>query len=122
MATWAIAGRQAAVNALAALCNGGTIKFYSAADALLASCTFGATAFGGANASAVTVAAAVTDSGAASAGTISYGKLWKSDGTTQVGQLTCTVTGGGGDFEFNALALAAGDIVRVTGLSLTQAA
>ena len=121
MATLTDTSRNAAVNAVAALCNSGTVKFHTAAHSVVATCTFGATAFG-ASASGTATANAITDDTNATGGTIDHAHLYKSDGTTDLMSVTCTATGGGGDIELSSLSIGAGDTVSITSLTLTQPA
>jgi hypothetical protein len=91
----------AAVNAMAALLNSGTIKIYSGSQpsedgsltgTLLATLTFGATAFGSSSSGTAT-ANAITSGTAAATGTAGYFALVKSDGTTVVMTGTCGTSG-----------------------------
>lgn len=91
----------ASVNAEAALLNSGTIKIYSGAQpalnaaltgTLLATLTFGATAFGASSGGTAT-ANAITSGTAAATGTAGYFALVKSDGTTVVCTGTCGTSG-----------------------------
>jgi len=96
MATWSssnnasvLTQRQALLDARLALANGGSLKLYSAANAVLASCALSATAFGAANGSCIATANAVSNDASPTTGTaVSYAKIFKSDGTTEVMTLT----------------------------------
>jgi hypothetical protein len=116
------ATRNAIVDAVAALCNSGTIQFDTSGDVEVATCTFGATAFGAA-ASGVGTANAITDDTNATGGVIgaSHVKL-KTSGAVLIMTCTATTTGGGGEFEGSSLTIAAGETVSVTSLTFTQPA
>lgn len=120
MATLATIARNAAVDAVAALCNSGDIRFETSANNEVATCTFGATAFGAASSGTAT-ANSIADDASATGGTIDHAKLRKSD-ASEVMTVTCTATGGGGDIELTSLVIGAGDTVSVTSLTLTQPA
>lgn len=93
----------AQANALAALCNGGFIKIYdgtqpASADSALSgntlgvTLTFGATAFGAANSGVITANAITT--GVAVAGiTPTFARIFKSDGTTVVMDVSAGASG-----------------------------
>ena len=93
----------AQANALAALCNGGFIKIYdgtqpASADSDLSgntlgvTLTFGATAFGAANSGVITANAITT--GVAVAGiTPTFARIFKSDGTTVVMDVSAGASG-----------------------------
>jgi hypothetical protein len=91
----------APVNAAAALLNTGTMKIYTGsqparnsapAGTLLATLTFGATAFGSSSGGSAT-ANAITAGTAVATGTAGCFALYKSDGTTLVGTGTCGTSG-----------------------------
>lgn len=119
--TLATAGRNAAIAAIGALHNSGTIVFQTAANQEVATCTFASTAFGAPSTGVITAAAITADSDA-TGGTIAKAVHYKSDGTTAILTATCTATGGGGDYEFSSLAIGAGDTVRVDALTMEQPA
>ena len=84
----------AQADALAALCNSGTIKIYDgtqpanantaiSTQVLLATLTFGATAFGASSAGVIT-ANAITSGTAVASSTATWCRIFKSDGTTVV--------------------------------------
>jgi hypothetical protein len=123
MATYTASTRQAITNAFCALFNGGTLKIHTSAHALLGSPAFGATAFGGADpVNAVAQANAITDESNAAAGTMDHFHVYKSDGVTEIGSGTITLTAGGGDLTFDSLAVSAGDILRVKAFAASTAA
>lgn len=121
----------AAVDAVAALCNGGHLRIYAGtvpADAddppgtLLAELNmsnpaFQAAAMAGAEAVAQAHAIAA-DSSADASGTATYFRLYKSDGTTVVAQGTVSATGGGGELQLGTTSITAGLQVAVTSLSI----
>jgi hypothetical protein len=113
--------RNAAVAAVGTLCNGGDIQFQTAAGNEVATCTFGATAFGAPSTGTITAAAMGADTSAAG-GTIGKAVLRKADDSV-VATLTVTVVGGGGDLEVTSLVVAAGEKVEMSPLpTLTQPA
>lgn len=105
MATWASANnsavlteRQALLDARLDEADSGFLKLYNASNAVIASCALSATAFGAADGSCIATANAVTADLAPDVGeTISYAKIVKSDGTTEVITLTVGLTGSGED-------------------------
>jgi hypothetical protein len=121
MPTLSVTARNAAVTAIAGLLNSGKLNFQTSAHNLVASPTFGATAFGTA-ANGAAAANTIADDTNAAGGTIDHCHLMKSDNTTEVMQCSCTVNGGGGDIELTSLVLGAGDTLSITSLSLSQPA
>jgi hypothetical protein len=121
----------AGVNAAVANCNTGFLNIYTGAQpaldgaitgTLLASLTFGATAFGTATASAGTVTAAANAIGSASAaatGTAGYFALMKSNGTTVV--VTGSVGTSGADLNLSSLSITSGQTVACGSFSVTEA-
>jgi hypothetical protein len=128
------AARDAAINAVAATANNGSVRIYSGtapadADAalggatLLAQLTLGATAFGAAVNGVATANAIAADTSADATGTPTFFRLFQSNGTTVVFQGTAGATGQ----ELNLSGLSAGQIVAggsvsVSSLTITQAA
>lgn len=124
--------RQAAVNAVAALANGGTLRIYSndaadpdsaASGTLLAELGFNATAFqnatdDGTNASSV-ANALTQDSSANNSGTAAHWRAFNSSGT-MVAKGTVSGTGGGGELQLNNVAIVAGGIVSVAAFTWRQ--
>lgn len=110
--------RNAACNGVVDLLNSGTIVFHTSGESEVATCTFGATAFGDA-AVGVATANAIADDTTATGGTIAHAHLRKSD-TTELAQ--CTTAVGSGDFNMTSLVIGAGDTVSVTSLTVTQPA
>lgn len=112
--------RNAAVNAVAALLNSGTMEFQTAGSNEVATATFGATAFG-ASSSGTAAANAITSDTDATGGTIAKCVL-KTSGGVAVLTATCSLVAGGGDLELTSLVIGAGDTVAVSSLTLTQPA
>lgn len=120
----------AAVNAAVANCNSGFMNIYtgeqpaldgSITGTLLASLTFGATAFATATASAGTVTAAANAIGSASAvatGTAGYFALMKVGGSTVV--VTGSVGTSGADLNLSSLSITSGQTVACGSFSVTQ--
>jgi hypothetical protein len=116
----------AAVNAVAALLNSGTLKIYQgtqpALDAaitgatLLATLTFGATAFGASSGGTAT-ANAITSGTAAATGTAQFFALVKSDGTTVVATGTCGTTGA--DLNLSTTSIVSGATVSCSSFTIT---
>lgn len=128
---------KAAVDAVAAKCNSGTLKIYSGAQptdantavgaqVLLATLTFGVTAFAasaasGAAGSRVVTAAANTitgDTTADATGTAAWFRVLKSDAVTVVFDGSVGVSGC--DLNVATVAFVAGADIEVTSLSITQ--
>lgn len=115
----------AAVNAVAPLLNGGSIKFYAgaqpaedAADSatLLGTVTFSATAFASSSGGTAT-ANSITGGTAVATGITGHHDLCKSDGTV-VGTGTVGVTGSGADLELNTTAIVSGAPISIDGYTL----
>jgi hypothetical protein len=128
---------QAGCDAVAALCNSGTIKIYDgtqAADAntavgaqtLLATLTFGATAFGSSAATGSTPTRKATatantitgDTSADATGTATWFRILKSNGTTVV--MDGSVGTSGCDLNLATTSLVAGVDVEITSFTLSQ--
>ncbi|MEL6420554.1 MAG: hypothetical protein AAFQ55_18290 [Pseudomonadota bacterium] len=132
--TGANAARNTAIDAVAALVNGGSLRIYSGtapadADAslggatLLAELPLGNPAFGSALAGVATANTITADSSADATGTPSFFRLLASNGTTVVYQGTAGASGQ----ELNLSDLSSGQIVSggsvsVSSLTITQAA
>jgi hypothetical protein len=120
----------AAVNAFTALLNNGFLKIYTGAQpalngavtgTLLATLTFGATAFGAATAGGGTVTAtanAITSGTAGNTGTAGYFALVKSDTTTVVG--TGTVGTSGCNLNGPSTSITGGASVSCSSFQITQ--
>jgi len=118
MPTLATIARNAAVDAVAALLNSGDIRFETSGNAQVALCGFGATAFGSAATGSAT-ANAISDDSDADGGTVDHAVLRKSD-TSEVMECTCGTSGS--DINLSSLTIGAGDTVKVTSFTLSQAA
>lgn len=122
---------QASVDAVAALLNSGFIKIYtgtqpsndgSITGTLLATLTFGATAFGASSASGGTVTATantITSGTAGNTGTAGYFALEKSNGTTVVA--TGSVGTSSADLVLNSLSITSGATVSCSSFTITEA-
>jgi hypothetical protein len=128
---------QAGCDAVAALCNSGTVKIYAGSQptdantavsgqTLLATLTFSATAFGSSAASGTTpsrkataTANAITDDTSADAtGTATWFRVLKSNGTTVV--MDGSVGTSGADMNLATTSLVAGEDVSITSFTLSQ--
>jgi lysophospholipase L1-like esterase len=118
--------RNASVNAVAALCNAGFLEIYSgtrpatpdtalSGNTLLATLTFGSTAFGAAS-SGVATANAITSGSAVATGTASFARLFKSDGSTVIGD--CGVGTSFNDIILNTLSIIDGATVAASAMTL----
>lgn len=129
--TWTLANasKSAAANAVTALANAGTIQLYSGmrpatpdtaitTQTLLATLTCSATAFAAAS-NGVATANAVA-SGAAATGAATWARLFKSDGTTVIGDCDVGTTGGGQDLLLPSATFASGQLIACSSLTLTQ--
>src|SRR5690348_17029787 len=126
------AAAQAALNAITALLNSGSIKIYSgsmpastetaSSGTLLSSgCTFGATAFGAATdnldgTAKATANAIGSDTNAAATGTAGYFRGYKSDGTTCV--IQGTVGTSSADMILNTTSIVATGTVSITAYTI----
>jgi hypothetical protein len=126
-------------DAVAALANGGTVKIYAGtqpvdantavgAQTLLATLTFGSTAFAASVASGTTPTRKATatansiadDTSADATGTATWFRCLKSDGTTVIMDGSCGVTGSGADMELATTSLVIGEDVPITNFTLSQ--
>lgn len=121
MATLTTTGKDAACNAVVDLLNSGFIVFETSGHTEVATCTFGATAFG-ASSSGVATANAITPDSSATGNTIDHAEIQTSsgDGFEIFDPVSVTVTGGGGDFEASSLVIGAGDTVSITSMTITM--
>lgn len=115
----------ASVNAITALLNSGFIKVYTGTQpaenaavtgTLLASMTFGSTAFGASSGGTAT-ANAITSGVASNTGTAGYFALVKSDNTTVVG--TGTIGTSGADLNISTTSIVTGATVGCTSFTIT---
>lgn len=124
----ATAGRNAAVDAMAALLNNGYLRIYSGtqpangnaslgAAVLLAELRFGATAFGGASSGLATANAITSTTDAAASGTAAFFRAFKSDGTTPV--TDGSVGTSSADVILDTLAIVQHGLVAVSSMTLS---
>lgn len=129
------AAAKAAVEALGALCNGGTIKVYTGtqptdantavgAQTLLGTFTFSATAFGTAapsgsapNRVSTITANAIADITAVATGTATWFRALKSDGTTAV--MDGSVGTSGCDLNLTDVTITTGETMRVSSFTVS---
>ena len=126
---WNDATVEAAVNAVTALLNSGTIQIYTGSQpaldgsltgTLLATLTFGATAFGSATASGGTVTATantITNGTAGNTGTAGYFAVVTSGSATVA---TGSVGTSGADMNLNSLSISAGATVSCSAFTITE--
>jgi hypothetical protein len=125
-----------AVNARTARLNSGYIRIYSGtrpagpdtalSNTLLAELTFGVTAFGAASNRIATANAITSDSSADAAGIPTFARLFESNGTTVVVDISVGKTGGAEELLITTTDgggnpyIAAGSTVSISSLTLTQ--
>jgi hypothetical protein len=123
-------GANSAADAVTALANSGFIKVYDGAQpatadtaittqVLLATLTFGATAFGSAVAGVATANSITSDSAADATGTAAWFRVYKTDGTTALWDGSVG-TAGGGDLNFGTVSFVTNAIIEVTAFTYTQ--
>jgi hypothetical protein len=112
--------RNAAVDAVTALTNGGSVQFQTSADAEVATLPLSATAFGAATGGTATANAITSDTNAAG-GTISKA-VFRTSADAAVFTVTVTATGGGGTIELSSTTIGAGDTVALSSYTHTQPA
>lgn len=127
---WYDATTTTGVDAVTALLNSGTMRIYTGTQpalngaitgTLLATLTFGATAFGASTASGGTVTATantITSGTAVATGTAGYFALLRSNGTTVV--MTGSVGTSGADLNLATLAISSGVTVSCSSFTVTQ--
>ena len=137
MARETIALANVALNARTAPLNSGILRIYSGvrpatadtalgAQVLLAECTLNATAFGAAANRVATANAVTQDASANAAGNPSFARIFASDGTTALIDVSVGKTGGTQELLVNTTDedgdpyIAAGSIVAISSLTLTQ--
>jgi len=109
--------------------NSGKLRIYSgtkpanadtelSGNTMLAELTFGATAFGSPVNGSITANAITQDSDAAATGTATFARLFKSDGTTVVCDITVGTTGA--ELNLNSTSIVQHLIVQCTSCVLTQ--
>jgi hypothetical protein len=127
----AVARRNAALDNILANLNSGFLDIYDGsqptdadtaigAQVLLASLTFGATAFAGASAGSATANAITADSSADATGTAAWFRCFKSDHTTAV--LDGSVGTSGCNLNLNSTSIVSGANVSVTSMTVSMAA
>ena len=126
---WSDTAANAQALAVAPLCNSGLINLYSGpqpanantaiggSNTLLATLTFGSTAFG-APAAGVLTANAITPGTAVASGTATFARIFESNGTTVVGDVQVQV-GSGGGINLNNANIVSGNPVSISALTLT---
>jgi len=129
-----ILAAKAAVEKIGLECNDGTLKFYttpvpaSPAEAistqtLLATCTFGATAFGSgtsANPSVATANAIADEAGADASGDVAFVRVF--DGATVLADLTVGLAASGADVIMDSLSLVEASPVGIASCTISQTA
>lgn len=115
----------AAVNAVAALCNSGTIVIKTGSQpsedatitgTTLATMTFGSTAFGSSS-SGVATANSITSGTAGNTGTAGYFVLYETGGSTVI--CTGSVGTSGADLNFNSLSITSSATVSCSSFTIT---
>jgi hypothetical protein len=118
-----VARRNAALNNCFDVLNNGFIRIYSgtrptdadtalSGNTLLAQLTFGSTAFAAATAGTKTANAITQDTAADATGTATFARLFQSDGTTAVSDISVGTSGA--ELNLNTVSLVAGVAVEVT--------
>ena len=118
----------AAADAMAALHNGGVMRFYDGAQpanadtpvtsqVLLAEISFNATAFGAAVNGVATANAFTQDSSANATGTATWYRTWKSDGTTPL--MDGSIGTSGSNINMASTSITAGQPVQVNSFTIT---
>jgi hypothetical protein len=125
----AVATANEALDAIAALLDGGTIEVRTTsgpaaaddADAgtLLAVLTFGTPAFGAAASGVITANAITPDASANATGTAGHFRM-KASGGAVVLQGTCTAIGGGGDMQLSSTSVVSGVPFSITSCTISQ--
>lgn len=124
----AYATANAACDAIAALCNNGYIRIYTASkpanadtalsgQTLLAELRFAATAFGSASNGVATAGTITSDSSADNTGTAAWFRVLASNGTTVI--YDGTVGTSGCDLNLNTTSITSGAQVAITALTIT---
>lgn len=116
--TLSTAARNAAVNAIAALLNGGRIQFKNGGGTVVATLPLSATAFGSA-ASGTATANTITSDSSAAGGTAASASFQNSS-NVEIFTATVGVTGSGADITAASVVVTAGETVSMTSLTMTQ--
>ena len=125
-------GRNAMLNGVAALLNGGSINFYSgtqpanantalSGNTLLCTLTYGSPAYGAASGGSAT-ANMITAGVIAAGGTAAWARIFESDGTTAVIDCSVDVTGNTPDIVVPTTTFTVGVTVTMTSNTLSLAA
>lgn len=121
--------RNARVDAITTFAgNGALLRLYDGtrpstggtATTLLAELTCGTPFAASASGGVLTLGSITQDSAANAAGTATWFRLVKSDGTTHVMDGSVTATGGGGDMELVTTSITTGQPVQVTSFTITE--
>jgi len=111
--------RNASVNAVAALLNGGTIQLQTSGGAEVATLTFGSPAF--APASGGTAAAnAIAEDATAIAGTITQFVARNSASALVLSGSVSTIVDGTGDITMSSVVIADDETIRIDSMNMTQ--
>ena len=121
--------RNGMIDSVAVRCNTGYLRFYSgtrptdantalSGNTLLAELRFGATAFAAASAGSATANAITQDSSADATGTATFARVFESDGTTVVGDISVGTSGQ--ECNLVTTSLVAGQPVQVTSFQIQQ--
>ena len=124
-----VARRNAQVDNFTGQCNSGLLRLYNgtkptdadtalSGNTLLAELTLNATAFGASSSGTATANAITQDSSADATGTCSFARMFASNGTTALADLTVGV--GSGELQLNTLSIVSGLPVQVTALTVSQ--
>lgn len=124
----AVARRNEALDTLIDNMNGGFIRVYNgtrptnadtalSGNTLLAQLGINATSAPSSSGGVLTLNAITSDASADASGTATFGRIFQSDGTTVVGDVS--VGTGGGEFNFNTLDIVVGALVSCTSATIT---
>lgn len=108
--------RNAATNGVCGLVNGGTLEILTAADAVLSTHTFSATAFG-TSAAGVATANAIGNGTVAGGGGTATKYRAKNSGGTIMFSGTVSNSGGSGDIKLASNVFAGGETISITSLT-----
>jgi hypothetical protein len=126
------ARRNAMLDTLTSAASAGKLRIYTGsrpadpdtaigAVTLLAELTMNATAFGASSGGVLTANAITSDASADATGTAGWARLWQSNGTTPIIDLTVTATGGGGEVQFSTTSFVATNTVSLSSFTITLA-
>ena len=114
------AARNGIANYIVDQLDSGTIVFNTSGDVEVATCTFGATAFGDGAAGVATANAITADSSAT--GGVTTKAVLKTSGATAVVNCSVGATSSGEDIELSSTTIGAGDTVTISALTYTAPA